>query len=178
MENGWWGTSSSTWNLGSNWPPPGSKMAISNRYSLVAPQPLDLAKKVQLWLIGSHLQAFQWAYNEQRILPLSPKRGLRNANWPFSLVKEYFSRRKSAAKFLCMKTFSGKVVRHSLAYLAVHNRWGYPLLPEIFDQSDPPPSKTAISNTHGGLITRSLAIAKRACDCCIILKSGSYTKAI
>ena len=26
--------------------------------------------------------------------------------------------------------------------------------------------------------TRSLAIAKRACDCCIILKSGSYTKAI
>ena len=27
-------------------------------------------------------------------------------------------------------------------------------------------------------LTRSLAIAKRACDCCIILKSGSYTKAI
>ena len=26
--------------------------------------------------------------------------------------------------------------------------------------------------------TRSLAIAKRPCDCCIILKSGSYTKAI
>ena len=28
------------------------------------------------------------------------------------------------------------------------------------------------------LDTRSLAIAKRPCDCCIILKSGSYTKAI
>ena len=27
-------------------------------------------------------------------------------------------------------------------------------------------------------ITRSLASAKRPCDCCIILKSGSYTKAI
>ena len=26
-------------------------------------------------------------------------------------------------------------------------------------------------------ITRSLAIANRPCDCCIILKSGSYTKA-
>jgi len=34
----------------------------------------------------------------------------------------YFSRRQSAAKFLCVKTFSGKVVRHSLAYLAVH-KW-------------------------------------------------------
>ena len=27
-------------------------------------------------------------------------------------------------------------------------------------------------------VTRSLAIAKRLCNCCIILKSGSYTKAI
>ena len=33
----------------------------------------------------------------------------------------------------------------------------------------------AISSKY---LTRSLAIAKRACDCCIILKSGSYTKAI
>ena len=31
---------------------------------------------------------------------------------------------------------------------------------------------------HKLLLTRSLAIAKRPCDCCIILKSGSYTKAI
>ena len=29
---------------------------------------------------------------------------------------------KSAAKFVCVKTVSGKVVRHSLAYLAVH-KW-------------------------------------------------------
>ena len=33
-----------------------------------------------------------------------------------------FSRRKFATKFLCVKTFSDKVVRHSLAYLAVH-KW-------------------------------------------------------
>jgi len=30
-----------------------------------------------------------------------------------------FSRRKSATKFLCVKTFSGKVVSHSLAYLTL-----------------------------------------------------------
>ena len=41
--------------------PNASKMAISNRYSLVAPQRLDLAKKVQLSLIGSPIRAFQWA---------------------------------------------------------------------------------------------------------------------
>ena len=33
-----------------------------------------------------------------------------------------FSRRTSATKFLYVKTFSGKVVRHSLAYLSVH-KW-------------------------------------------------------
>ena len=30
-----------------------------------------------------------------------------------------FAGRKSAAKFVCVKTVSGKVVRHSLAYLSV-----------------------------------------------------------
>ena len=36
-----------------------------------------------------------------------------------------------------------------------------------------------ITNGNGkGMGTRSLAIAKRPCDYCIILKSGSYTKAI
>jgi len=37
-------------------------------------------------------------------------------------VKVDFSRRKSATKFLCVKTFSGNVVRHSLAYLNLH-KW-------------------------------------------------------
>ena len=37
-------------------------------------------------------------------------------------IKVDFFRRKSARKFLCVKTFSDKVVRHSLAYLTVH-KW-------------------------------------------------------
>ena len=36
-----------------------SKTLIVNRYSLVAPQPQHLVKKVQLSLIGSPLSAFQ-----------------------------------------------------------------------------------------------------------------------
>ena len=39
----------------------GAKSLILNRSSLVAPQPYDLAKKVQLTLIGSPLRAFQRA---------------------------------------------------------------------------------------------------------------------
>ena len=45
------GTSPSTLNFAA------SKKAISDRYSLVAFQPLDLAKKVQLSLIESRLRA-------------------------------------------------------------------------------------------------------------------------
>ena len=33
-----------------------------------------------------------------------------------------FARRKCAAKFVCVRTVSGKCVRHSLAYLSVH-KW-------------------------------------------------------
>jgi len=41
--------------------------------SLVVPQPYDLAKKVQLTLIGSPLRAFQWAQDGHRTLSLSPQ---------------------------------------------------------------------------------------------------------
>jgi len=54
------GATPSTWNFGSNGPVE-AKSPIMNRYSLVAPQPEHLAKKVQLTLIGSPLRAFQWA---------------------------------------------------------------------------------------------------------------------
>ena len=61
----------------------GAKSPIVNRYSLVVPQPYDLAKKVQLTVIGSPRRAFQWAQDENRTLPLSPQRGLKNAKRPF-----------------------------------------------------------------------------------------------
>ena len=40
----------------------------------------------------------------------------------FSPVKFNFSRKKSAAKFLCVKTAKGKVVATSFVYLTVHRR--------------------------------------------------------
>jgi len=48
------------------------------------------------------------------------QRGPQKRRFPYK--KLGFSRRKSATKFHCMKTFSGKVVWHSLAYLTVH-KW-------------------------------------------------------
>ena len=51
----------------------------------------------------------------------SPKGVSETQSDRFLSLKNFF-RRKSATKFLCMKTFTSKVVRHSLAYLTVH-KW-------------------------------------------------------
>jgi len=46
--------------------------------------------------------------------PKSPK-GSQQRETAYFRVKSNFAWRKSATKFLCAKTVSGKVVRHSLA---------------------------------------------------------------
>jgi len=50
-----------------------------------------------------------------------PKGGSKRKVSVFHTKVDFF-RRKSATKFLCVKTFSGKIVRHSLTYLSVH-KW-------------------------------------------------------
>jgi len=67
-----------------------------------------LANKVQLWLIGSQLWAFQWAQDEQCTLRLCPQWGLKTQidglpykNWAFleeSLLESFFLWKLSAAK--------------------------------------------------------------------------------
>jgi len=46
----------------------GAKSPIFDLFSLVAPQPQHLAKKVQLSLIGSCIRAFDWYQNRSRSL--------------------------------------------------------------------------------------------------------------
>ena len=49
------------------------------------------------------------------VAPKYPKGSLKNEKRPICVKKSHFAWRKSATKFLCVKTVSGKVVRHSLA---------------------------------------------------------------
>jgi len=82
-----------------------------------------MAKKVQLALKESRPHAFQRAIDEPCTLQLSPPKGGTKTRYRlFVPVKSNFSRKKSATKFLCMKTSSGKVVATSFLYLTVH-RW-------------------------------------------------------
>jgi len=71
------------------------------------------------------------------MLPLSRPKGAQKRKVAVFGAKIDCFRRKAATKFLCLKTFSSKVVRHSLAYLTVH-KWLVEDVPEIWGQNDLP----------------------------------------
>ena len=80
-----------------------------DQYPLIVPQLWELAKKVQLALIGSRPRAFQRAIDEPCTLSLSPQKGGTTRFCCFASKIQLLS----ATKFLCMKTSSGKVVATS-----------------------------------------------------------------
>ena len=55
--------------------PPPSKNADFDKIPLITSQPQEIAKKVQLWRIGSRPRVFQRAIDSVRTLPLSPPKG-------------------------------------------------------------------------------------------------------
>jgi len=107
-----------------------------------------LAKKVQLWLMGNRLRAFQWASDEHCMLPLTPKGGLKSDFFHFP-YKMGFSRRKCYKVSLCenfqrqsCKAFTGQSIRAQMV------GGGCPLVSEILDLRDPSPSKMALSSIY------------------------------
>jgi len=69
---------------------------------------------------GSRPRAFQQAIDEVRMLPLtSTKGGLKSEFVVFVNKIRFKYRIKSATKFLCAKTSSGKVVVEPFPYLTV-----------------------------------------------------------
>jgi len=74
------GDDHSPWNLRSNWPTPFEHNNFDH-YPLIAPQPWDLEKEVQLLPRGSRQCAFHRAIDEPCALPLSPQRLAQNENF-------------------------------------------------------------------------------------------------
>jgi len=89
-----------------------------DQYPHTVPQPWELAKKVQLVLIGSRSCHRRTMY----VTSKSPKGSHENAILLFLPVKFNFCRNKSATKFLCVKTSISTVVATAFLYLTVH-RW-------------------------------------------------------
>ena len=108
------GTTSSTWNFGSTGPR-WSKIAdfepiIARSASAVTPRKKS-SNNANSKSTTRFPMSLRWS---SYVAPKSPKGGLKNAKRPIFVKKSHFAWRKSATKFLCVKTVSGKVVRHLL----------------------------------------------------------------
>ena len=83
--------------------PPPLKCADFDQYLLITSQPEELAKKVQLWRIGSRPRAFQRAIDEVRTLlrrlPLTPQRVSQITNLSFRNRFPYISVIDEASDF-------------------------------------------------------------------------------
>jgi len=102
----------STWNFGSTGPH-WSKIAdfepiIARSTSAVTP-----SEKSSINANRKSTTCFPMSLRwSSYVAPKSPKGGLKNAKQPISVKESDFAWRNSATKFLCVKTVSGKVVRH------------------------------------------------------------------
>ena len=110
-KNGWWGGATpSTWNFGST-DPRWSEIAdfqpiIARSSSAVTP-----SEKSSINANRKSTTRFPMSLRwSSYVAPKSPKRKTADFH-----QKMHFTWRKSATKFLCVKTVSGKVVRYSLA---------------------------------------------------------------
>ena len=137
------GATPSTWNFGSTGP---RWSKIADFYPIIARSASTLTPSEKSLINANRKSTTRFPVSLRwslYVTPKSPKGGLKNAKRPICVKKSDFSWRKSATKFLCVKTVSGKVVRHSLAgkpmglticAKMLGGRW--PLLPEILSQSD------------------------------------------
>ena len=74
-----------------------------------------------------------------------PQRGAQKCKTAIFRVKSHFAWRKSAIKFLCVKTISDKVVSHSLLnYPCKNDWWGISSLCENLVDADPPVCKSQV----------------------------------
>jgi len=93
-----------------------------DQYLLIAPQPWELAKKSSISTKRKSTMCFPTSHRwTVYVIPKSPTGGTKRDFAIFSVNFE-FCQIKSATKFLCVKTSSGRVVATSFLYLTVHGR--------------------------------------------------------
>ena len=119
-KNRWWGTPLSPWNLRSKWPTP-FQTAKFRQISAHSASTVTASEKSSISTYRKSTTRFPTSHRwTVYITPKSPKGWHKNAISQLVPVKFNFCRKKSATKFLCMKTSSGKVVATWFPYPTVH----------------------------------------------------------
>ena len=119
-KNHWWGTPLSPLNLRSKWPTP-FKTAQSRPILAHSASTVISSEKSSISIYMKSTTRFPTSHRwTVYVTPKSPKGWYKNAISLFVPVKFNFSWKKSAAKFLCVKTSSGEVVATLFPYPTVH----------------------------------------------------------
>jgi len=113
------GATPSTWNFGSTGPR-WSEIAdfqpiFARSVSAVVPSEKSSINTNRKSITHFKMSLRQSSYVTLSSLPLSPPKGAQKRKTADFRLKLHFAWRKFATKFLCVKTVSGNVVRHSLA---------------------------------------------------------------
>jgi len=143
------GTTPSIWNFGSNWPRwsenADSQSTFARSSSAVTP-----SEKSSINTNRKSTMRFPVSLRWTFYVDPKPPKGAQKRKTAVLRVKSHFAWRKSAARFLCMKTDSDKVVRHSLVCLSVQNgSRGHPIiLRKKLAETDQPPSQSPIFNQY------------------------------
>ena len=108
------GATPSTWNFGSTGP---RWSEIADFQPIFARSPSAVPPSEKSWINTNRKSITRFIVSLKRssyVAPKSPKKPQKRKTADFRL-KSHFAWRKSATKFLCVKTISRKVVRHSFA---------------------------------------------------------------
>jgi len=105
------GATHSTWKFGSNWPRC-SEIADFQSIFVHSASAVTLGEKTLINTNKKFSTRFPMSLRLSSYVAPKPSKGAKKAVFR---VKSDFAWRKSATMFLCVKTVSGKVVRHSLA---------------------------------------------------------------
>ena len=124
-KNRWWGTPLSPWNFRSKWPTP---FQITKFWPISAHSASTVIASEKRSIITYRTSTTRFPTSHRwtsYVTPKSPKGWHKNAISLFLPIKFNISRKKSATKFLCVKTFSGYVVATSFPFPKVHRSIAY-----------------------------------------------------
>jgi len=114
-KNGWWRATPSTWNFGST----GRRWSeIADFQPIFAPRASAVTPSEKRSISTNRKSTTRFPMSlrwSSYVDPKPPRKGAQKRKTADFRVKSHFAWRKSATKFLCVKTVSDKVVRHSLA---------------------------------------------------------------
>ena len=146
------------WNLCLNWLTPFEKHRLRpiSAYNLSTVRDSEKCSIIANRKLESTTR-FQRAIDEVRTLPLTSRKGGSKSEFVvFLWIKFKFNRIKTATKFICVKTSSGKFIVEPFPYPTVYRCWNFPT--SLYASASDSSSLEFVRYTNSVIIIMMLAV--------------------